>query len=115
MDEISLSAKTNVIEVKNEDVPRRSALSPEDFALKRSPLSSIHGGTKEENAQIIHRVLSGERTPHRDVVVMNSAVAIQVAGKATSLAEAKSYAEESIDSGMARRKLDQLVEFTNRA
>jgi anthranilate phosphoribosyltransferase len=115
MDEISLSAKTNVVEVNGENTPRRSELSPEDFDFVRAPLSSIHGGTNEENAHIIRRVLSGERFPPRDIVVMNAAIAIQVAGKAELLADAKQLAEESLDSGRASRKLQQLVEFTNRA
>jgi anthranilate phosphoribosyltransferase len=114
MDEITLSGDTNVYEVIGEVKPLHKRISPNDFGFAVQPLSSIKGGTKEENASIALRVLNKEEGPHRDVVVMNSAAAIVVAGKAKHFDEAKEMAIGAIDSGNALAKLKQLVEFTNR-
>lgn len=115
MDEIALSAETNVFEVIGDFEPTRTRLSPERFGFDRLPLTEIRGGTKEENAAITLRVLNKEEGPHRDVVVMNAAAAMYVSGKARHLDEAKAMSVESIDSGKALGKLKQLVEFTNTA
>ncbi|MEK7249127.1 MAG: anthranilate phosphoribosyltransferase [Bacteroidota bacterium] len=114
MDEIALSSETNLFEIDGAFEPSRKKISPKDFGFEVQPLTSIKGGTKEENATITLRVLNKEEGPHRDVVVMNSAAAIVVAGKAEHFDEAKETAIGAIDSGNALAKLKQLVEFTNR-
>ncbi len=89
-------------------------VTPQQFGLKTAPLKAISGGDVKENAEIIRKILDGEKSPRRDIVVMNSAAALVAAGKADSLAEAMPLAIESVDSGAARTKLAALVEFTNR-
>ena len=77
--------------------------------MKRSLLQDIAGGDANENATIIRAVLSGEKSPRRDVVVLNAAAALVAAGKTDHLAEAIPLAAQSIDSGAAARKLAALA------
>jgi anthranilate phosphoribosyltransferase len=112
LDEITISRETKVAEV------RRSQLlvykiSPEQFGIERAPLSEIAGGDVETNAQIIRAILKGEKSPRRDVVLLNAAAALVAAGKAENLSQAVPIAAEALDSGAAHEKLEQLVKFTN--
>lgn len=113
MDEIALSAETNVFEIVGDFEPTRTKLSPESFGFDRLPLATIRGGTKEVNAAITLHVLNNERGAQRDIVVLNAAAAIYVSGKAKQLYEGKEMAIEAIDSGKALDKLSRLIEFTN--
>ncbi len=115
MDEISLSGATNVFEIVGDHEPALSTISPSTFGFYMRPLDAIKGGTKEENAAIAISVLSGDSGPHRDVVIMNSAAAIYVAGYADHLNDAKAQAVESINSGKAKAKLQLLIEYTGKA
>src|SRR5215831_4853182 len=113
LDEISISGPTKIGEVRGEWV-RVYEVTPEQFGLERAPLRAITGGDTRANAEIVRGVLAGERSPRRDVVLMNAAAALVAAGRSDSLADAMPLAVQSIDSGAARRKLEMLVEFTNR-
>ena len=113
LDEISISGSTKIGEVRGEWV-RVYEVTPEQFGLKRAPLSAIIGGDLQTNAGIIRGILAGEKSARRDVVLMNAAAALVAAGRADSLAEAMPLAIASIDSGAASKKLAALVEFTSR-
>jgi anthranilate phosphoribosyltransferase len=113
LDEISISGPTRIGEVRGEWV-RVYEVTPEQFGLQKAPLSAISGGDLNTNAEIIRKILAGEKSPRRDVVLMNAAAALVAAGRADSLAEATPLAVQSIDSGAARKKLEALVVFTNR-
>lgn len=113
LDEISITGPTKIGEVRGEWV-RVYEVTPEQFGLKRAPLSAIIGGDLQTNAGIIHQILAGEKSARRDVVLINAAAALVAAGRADSLAEAMPLAVESIDSGAASKKLAALVGFTNR-
>lgn len=113
LDEITITGPTRIGEVRGEWV-RVYETSPEQFGLDRAPLSAITGGDARQNAKIIREILSGRKSPRRDVVLMNAAAALVAAGRADSLAEAMPKAAESLDSGAACAKLEALVEFTNR-
>jgi anthranilate phosphoribosyltransferase len=113
LDEISISGPTKIGEVRGEWV-RTYEVTPAQFGFSPAPLSSITGGDTQANAEIIRKILEGEKSPRRDIVLMNAAAALVAAGKADSLKEAMPLAAESIDSGAARAKLGALVEFTNR-
>ncbi len=89
-------------------------LDPTELGLAKAKLSDLQGGEPEENAAITRAILGGEKGPRRDIVILNAAAAILVGGKASSLEEAIEMAKESIDSGRAMEKLNQLVQFTNR-
>jgi anthranilate phosphoribosyltransferase len=88
-------------------------IEPEDFGIWRSGIDSIRGGHKEENAAITLSVLRGEKGPKRDIILMNSAVALIAAGKSTDFKTAFSIAADSIDSGMALKKLDEVRKVSN--
>jgi anthranilate phosphoribosyltransferase len=113
LDEISISGPTKIGEVRGEWV-RTYEVTPAQFGFSPAPLSSITGGDTQANAEIIRKILEGEKSPRRDIVLMNAAAALVAAGKADSLKEAMPLAAESIDSGAARARLGALVEFTNR-
>ena len=114
LDEISISGATRIAESR-EGIVRTYEVTPEEFGLQRAPLTHIAGGDAAENAAIIRSVLSGKKSAHRDVVLLNSAAALVAAGKAEHLAEAMPIAAQSIDSGSAAAKLELLVKFTSQA
>jgi len=111
LDEISLSAPTYVAEVGSGRI-RSYSVAPEDFGLERAPLEALAGGDAATNAPIIRRILSGERGPRRDFVLVNAAAALVAAGLAGDFREGARLAAAAIDSGAARAKLDALIAFT---
>jgi anthranilate phosphoribosyltransferase len=111
LDEITITGPTQVAEVRDGAV-RVYEIAPEEFGLARAPLESILGGDAQRNAEIVRAVLSGERSPRRDVVLLNSAAALVAAGRADSIKDAIPLAAYSIDSGNALGKLNLLAEFT---
>jgi anthranilate phosphoribosyltransferase len=113
LDEITIGGTTRVAEVRDGQV-RTYEVTPEEFGLKRAPIESISGGDAAENARIIQEVLSGKKSPCRDVVLLNAGATLVAAGRANLLSEAMPMAAKSIDSGAARSKLESLVAFTQR-
>ena len=113
MDEITVTGPTHVAELRDGEV-REYEIRPEDFGIERAPAEAIHGGDAQENAVIVRSVLRGDRGPRRDVVLLNSAASLAVAGAAADMASGIGIAADSIDSGRALEKLDRLVEVTNR-
>jgi anthranilate phosphoribosyltransferase len=69
------------------------------------------GGTVEKNVEITKRILSGEKGPKRNIVLLNSSIALMAAGKVSTLTEGLSWAIESIDKGYAESKLKALISF----
>lgn len=113
LDEITISGPTKIAEVRDGRV-RTYETTPEEFGLTSAPLDAIAGGDANANAQIIRDILDGEKSPKRDVVVLNAAAALVAAGRAESIAGGIPLAATSLDSGAAKAKLEALVEFTNR-
>jgi anthranilate phosphoribosyltransferase len=111
LDEFSLAGDTLVAEVRDGAV-RRLVVSPEEFALPRAPIEALHGGAPEDNATLIRAVFDGQEGPRRDVVVMNAAAALVVAGLAGNFREAAHLAARAISSGAAKEKLERLIAFT---
>jgi anthranilate phosphoribosyltransferase len=109
MDEVSISSRTYVVEIRGDEI-RQFVMTPEDFGIASVKIDAILGGDAAENAKIIEAVLRGERGPRRDVVLLNAAPAIVAAGAAPTWKEGIRLAAESIDSGAALRKLQQLRE-----
>jgi anthranilate phosphoribosyltransferase len=93
-------------------------VTPEDFGLERQSLNGLRGGGPFENAQLIRAILRGDRDGHfaaaRDLVIVNAAAALHVAGFAPDLRQAAILARDSIESGSAAAKLDVLIRETNR-
>ena len=111
LDEITVTGPTRVAEVRNGNV-RSYEVTPEQFGIAQSPMESLMGGDATENAAIIRSVLGGEKSPKRDVVLLNAAAALVAAGRADSIADGLPTVSQSIDSGAATRKLEELVRFT---
>jgi anthranilate phosphoribosyltransferase len=112
LDEITITGATKIAEVR-EGAVRKYEVMPELFGMKRASMESIAGGDAVENAAIIRAILSGEKSPKRDVVLLNAAAALVAAGRADSILDGLPAAADSIDSGAAAQKLQRLVEFTS--
>lgn len=111
LDEISISGPTQVSELRDGEVTTYE-ITPHDLGLPCHPLEDVLGGGPEENAAIIRSVLAGDKTPYRDIVLANAGACIYVAGLVDSLADGVRKAAETIDSGDAARKLEQLIAVT---
>ncbi len=111
LDEISLSGESTIAELKDGAV-RRYTVTPEDFGFSRAPLDAIAGGNARYNSEIIREILQGKPGPRREIVLINSAVALVAAGRAADFAGGVFVAAQSIDSGAAQAVLDALVQFS---
>jgi len=114
LDEISLCGPTKVAELRDGQV-KEYTIEPEQFGLQRCRLEDLHGGSAEQSAVIVKGVLEGKPGPARNVVLLNGGAALYVSGSAATMQDGIRLAAESIDSGKARQKLEQLVEMTNAA
>jgi anthranilate phosphoribosyltransferase len=113
MDEISVSDKTFVCELKNGETMSYE-ITPEYFGMEKASKEDLIGGDAKENAKITRAILNGEKGPKRNAVLLNSAAGLYVAGKVESLREGVQLAEEIIDSGKAIKQLERFIECTNR-
>jgi anthranilate phosphoribosyltransferase len=113
LDEVTLSGGTIVHEVNRNRPLKEYRVQPKDFGLLQYSLISLRGGDKEHNAEIALEVFQGTPGSARDVVIANAALGIYIGGKAMNLLEGTQKAEESIDSGRAFEKLQQLIQGTN--
>jgi anthranilate phosphoribosyltransferase len=111
LDEISVCAPTRVTELKD-GLIRTYDIDPERFLGRRAAPAEVAGGNPARNSEITRGVLAGDKGACRDVVVLNAAAALVAAGKTDTIEAGMRLAAESIDSGSARRKLDELVNFT---
>jgi len=113
LDEISLLGRTRINELKN-GVLKTYEIAPEDFGLSRCTINDIKTGTPAENAEVVKGVFAGSiKGAKYDAIVLNSAGALVVGGKADNFKEGISIAKELIDGGLALRKLGQLCEMSN--
>ena len=114
LDEITLEAPTKVAEYKDGHVTTYE-IKPTDFGIKLAELKEIQGGSPEDNAKITLDILSGkEKGPKRNIVLLNAGAAIYTAGKADSIQDGIDMAKDSIDSGKALEKLNNLKDWTNK-
>ena len=114
VDEVGLFAPTHVIDV-SVDGRKEMVWTPEDFGLKTAPESKREAllvADAAESAACIQRVLAGEVSPARDVVLLNAAAVLWAAGRAADLPEARMLAEQAIDSKKAVQVLDSLVRIS---
>lgn len=112
VDEVSLCAQTTVCEVKAAEL-NSFVLNPQDLGLTLCKQSDLVGGEASLNKEIALRILEGEKGPKRDMVLLNSAVALTTALDHITLKEALALAAEMIDSGKAMQKLNDFVAITN--
>ena len=113
-DEISASNATTVFEVKQGSV-EKSEISPEQFGFEMVSEDEVKADTAEENASILRAILSGEeKGAKRNIVLLNAGAAIYANNQAESISQGIEKAKQSIDSGAALKKLDLLVEESNK-
>jgi anthranilate phosphoribosyltransferase len=113
LDEITITGPTTVFLVEDGKV-QKGSWSPQDFGVETATIEQLQGGSPEDNAQIVKEVLDGKTGPQRDIVLVNAAAALLLGHKSMDVRGAMELAQQSIDSGAARRKLDQLAAFTVR-
>ncbi len=111
MDEITTTGDTLALEISRGGIVRRT-LAPADFGVARASLDELRGGDAAANRAIALAVLAGQSGPRRDVVLVNAAAALVAAGRARDFRDGVSLAAASIDSGAARRKVEELVRIT---
>ena len=111
LDEITITGPTRIAEVRDGAV-RTYEVDPEEFGMARATLDDISGGDAAGNAAIVREVLTGKKSPRRDVVLLNAAAAVVAAGLVDHLSDGIPIAKQSLDSGAAEAKLAALVKFT---
>lgn len=112
MDEITTTGPSTVAELKDGAI-RVFEVTPEDAGLPRASIEALKGGNPAENAAAIRRLFDGEAGAYRDIVLLNTAAALIVSGKASSLKDSAGAAAQIIDSGAARATLAKLVAVSN--
>jgi anthranilate phosphoribosyltransferase len=107
-DEISITGRTKVSELRNGEINTYMVM-PEDFGIPKASLKEILGGDAKENSSILRSILDGEKGARRDAVLLNAAAVITAAGITEDIKQGIKVAMDSIDSGKAKQKLDDLV------
>ena len=110
-DEISICGPTRVSHLKDNEV-RTFQMMPEDCGFKRADCEDIVGGNARQNADITRSILNGDKGPKRDMVLLNASAAFVASGICDNFDGGIEIAAEAIDSGKARQKLANLIEFT---
>lgn len=114
LDEITTTGPTHVVELKHGSLSEFE-IGPADAGLKLAKPEDIKGGDPTFNAAALRRLLDGENGAYRDIVLLNAAAALIVAGKAGDLREGAALAATSLDQGGAKAALEKLVAITNRS
>jgi anthranilate phosphoribosyltransferase len=109
MDEISVSGNSLIIKLESGNISELQTINPEEFGIKKSPLEEIQGGDAKFNAKKIHELFDGVESAYQDIVVLNSAFALVVAGKARNVQDGISIARDAIMSGKAKSHLQKLA------
>ena len=113
LDEITTTETSFICEYNGQEIISYD-LNPVELGIPLAKPKDLEGGSLDNNLQIFIDVLSGDHGPKRDIVVLNAAYALYVAGKVKEISEGITVAEDSIDSGKALEKLDALKRFTKR-
>jgi anthranilate phosphoribosyltransferase len=114
LDELSVSGKSLVAELSDGKI-NKYILNPEELGFRNYCMDELKGGEPKENAKILKQILTGEeKGAKRDSSILNASAAIVVGGQAHNLKEAISMAADSIDSGNALKKLNQLIKYANK-
>ena len=111
LDEITPGGRTTVCELKGGTINSYS-LAPEDLGFQRADRESLKGGSAQDNAGLLRKVLEGEKGPRRDIVLMNAAAAIMAGDRAENLEQGIRIAAEAIDSRKALEKLEGLIKIS---
>ena len=109
LDEITTTGATFVAELAPDGTITEYEIQPEDAGLTRAALADLKGGEPEENAVAVRALLDGAPGAYRDIVVLNAAAALKLAGLATDLKEGAALAAAAIDDGRAKQALERLA------
>ncbi len=112
LDELSLGSPTRISELDDGNI-KTYDLSPDQFFSRTAEMQDLAGGSPSENAAITQGILKGDKGPKRDIVLLNAGAALVVASQANDIKEGIHLAGKAIDSGAAREKLQQLIQYTN--
>lgn len=112
LDELTTTGTSHVAELKDGRITQFT-VSPEDAGLEHATIFQLKGRDIETNAMAMQDMLLGATGPYRDVVLLNAAAALIIAGKAENLAQGVEIAAAAVDEGKANRVLKKLVEITN--
>lgn len=112
LDEISMSAKTSVCEIKNGQF-HSYEIEPEQFGFKKCAKEELVGGSPQENAKITMDILNGEKGPRREAVLLNAGAGFYIAGKANTLEDGVKLAADIIDSKKAKERLEDFIRLSN--
>ena len=107
MDEITITDNSVLIRLENGVIFQPEIINPEDYGIRKSPLSTIKGGDAKYNANKIIDLLNSEESPYLDIVALNTAFALMVASKVKSITDGIRMAKQAIKSGKAREILQQ--------
>jgi anthranilate phosphoribosyltransferase len=108
LDELTLAGESQVVALEPDGSLRDFTVTPEDAGLARAPASALRGGDPAENAAALEALLRGAPGPYRDVVLLNAAASLIVAGRAADLREGAALAARAIDEGAALGVLTRL-------
>jgi anthranilate phosphoribosyltransferase len=111
LDEISITSETQVSQLDNGKVTT-TAIKPEDFGIARASMDDLLVDSPEASAEVIRSVLEGQSGPARDIVLLNAAAGLFVAGKTDDMQAGMEAAKTSIDSGAAAEALEKLIEVS---
>ena len=111
LDEITTTGITKVAALDKGDITTFT-IHPDDAAIELAQPKDLKGGLPKQNAEALLNLLKGEKGAYRDIVVFNSAAALIISGKVSTLKEGARLAADMIDNGQAKQKLDQLVSIT---
>ena len=109
LDELTTTGPSTVLALDHEGGARTFTVDPVTLGLAPATHEQLVGGDPAHNADVVRRVLGGERGPHRDIVVLNAGAALVVAGTCDSLEAGVATAEAAIDAGRASATLDAFV------
>ena len=112
MDEISICAPTKVSELRNGEISTY-VIDPQEFGMQQATIDKIVVSSPQQSLELIERILQGESSPARDIVVLNAGAGIYVSGLASSMEDAMKLAAESIDQGKALAARQAYVEATH--
>ncbi|MFC1703806.1 anthranilate phosphoribosyltransferase [Candidatus Omnitrophota bacterium] len=113
LDEVTTTAATSVCELKNDQIQSYEVF-PENFGIKRALMEDLKGADVEDNVAIANEILEGKESAKRDIVVLNAGCALYVGDKAKDIKEGVELAQQSIDSGNAKKKLELLRDLTQK-
>ena len=111
LDEITTTGITKVAALDKGDIATFT-IHPDDAGIELAQPKDLKGGLPKQNAEALLNLLKGEKGAYRDIVVFNSAAALIISGKVSTLKEGARLAADMIDNGQAKQKLDQLVSIT---